>query len=373
MEYKKNDSSYGYHQGELYPLMGGVNDLSLRLIDDTVVAYRVGIAKALGDDPITALVLSQLLHWSKTDVVVKRQGWFYKTEEEFYQETAVTKERQRTARAKLQKLGILQIKQIGMPRKNWYRIEYEMLVSVLTSKIGKLEPYIRENESIIPEDVEPDFKKWEKPTTSSRENPLHSYTENTTESTFLKNHKNDSLASQSFEKNENEEGQEDDWAYEDSEDTVTPRRVAKRKFPTKNGKEIVMEVASDYEADGWSPKDRLALKRKIEKSLGLGRSNRWTQMLYGSLWDFKKAFRFYEKYEYVGDVAPAEVARMLSDLYEAGETRETIRDMLRAYFESEKAKSIAITPTAAFSSHTYNSWKQGKLVPPKVEKRNFWE
>jgi hypothetical protein len=199
MKYSKKNSSYGYHEGELYPLMGNAHDLMLRAIDDKVVAYRVGIAKALGDDPITALVLSQLLHWSKTDVVVKRQGWFYKTEDEFYQETAVTKDRQRTARKKLQDLGILQIEQKGMPRQNWYRIEYEMLVKVLSPRIGELEPYISKTE-IDPSVVgKTDCKQWGKPTASSGENRLHSYTESTH---ILQSVENDGIADDTFSSDE---------------------------------------------------------------------------------------------------------------------------------------------------------------------------
>lgn len=133
------------------------------------------------------------------------------------------------------------------------------------------------------------------------------------------------------------------------------------RFFKKNGEEIPLSTGDTYQADGWSPKQRLDLKRKIERSIGIGRSTKWTQLLLGSAWDFKKAFLFYEGYEYPDTIVVDEVAKTLAKWYELGETRETVKEMMIAFFEGSKAKAVTITPNSVFSSHTYNSWKQGKL------------
>jgi phage replication O-like protein O len=148
-----------------------------------------------------------------------------------------------------------------------------------------------------------------------------------------------------------------------TKETITKEKNKRkpRVFFDKQGKEISLSTGDEYQADGWSPKDRLVMKRRIEKALGLGRSTKWTQLLYGSAWDFKKAFHFYQGYEYPDNIVPDEVAKTLANWYELGETRETVKEMMMAFFEGSKAKVVTITPNSVFSSHTYNSWKQNKL------------
>jgi len=142
---------------------------------------------------------------------------------------------------------------------------------------------------------------------------------------------------------------------------------------SKKGKPLGDLVSGDdYTPNGQSPLDTLRNRRKIERALGLGKSTKWTQLIFGSAWDFLKAFKKTQNYEYVGDVMIEEFIKNMAKYYEAGENRESIREMLVAYFTSEKAQSITITPTTAFSQHTYNSWKQGKLRPPKEYKQKEW-
>jgi len=145
-------------------------------------------------------------------------------------------------------------------------------------------------------------------------------------------------------------------------------RVSKNsKIPkktNKHGEALSSILGSDYTPDFWSPKDQLKMKRVIERSLGL-RGNKWTQLLFGSAWDFKKLFSQFQGYEYIGAILIDEVAKNLALWYEAGETRETIKEMQIACFQSEKAQKITVTPTSVLSNHTYDSWKQGKLVGKK--------
>jgi len=155
-----------------------------------------------------------------------------------------------------------------------------------------------------------------------------------------------------------------------TKETITKETIQKENFSEKiipsvfldkKGKPIPLLTGEEYVADGWSPKQEMDMRRKIVRSLGEKKSTVWSQLLFGSAWDFKKAFKYYEGYEYQGTILLDEASKTLADWYESGETRETVKEMLLAFFKGKKAKTITITPNSVFSAHTYNSWKQNKL------------
>ena len=92
-------------------------------------------------------------------------------------------------------------------------------------------------------------------------------------------------------------------------------------------------------------------------------------MLFGSAWDYIRAFQNFQGYDYEGSIITAEWAKTMAGWYEKGETRETMQEMIVAFFGSEKAEKVTITPNSVFSPHTYNSWKQGKLVIKNKQKQ----
>ena len=120
-------------------------------------------------------------------------------------------------------------------------------------------------------------------------------------------------------------------------------------------------TGDDYEADNDSPLDKIKIKRQLEKSLGLKKSSKWGEFIYGTGNDFLKAYEYFTGEKYEGNVILDEVAKNLASWYARGETRDTIQDMITKFFGSEKAKKITVTPKSVFSDHTYNSWKQKKL------------
>ena len=142
---------------------------------------------------------------------------------------------------------------------------------------------------------------------------------------------------------------------------------------TKSGKAITLVSGEEYVADGWSPKQEMDMRRRIVRALGEKKSTVWSQLLFGSAWDFKKAFYHFQGREYLSPIIVEQTARTLAVWYEAGETRETIREMILAYFTSQKAKDLTITPTTVFSPHTYETWKQGKLISKDVKTKEWWE
>lgn len=134
-----------------------------------------------------------------------------------------------------------------------------------------------------------------------------------------------------------------------------------RVFLDKKGNELPIATGDEYQPDGWSPRQEMDMRRRIAKSLGVKRSTKWSQLLFGSAWDFKKAFLHFQGYEYPDTILLDEVSKTLAKWYELGETRESVREMMIDFFQGSKAKAVTITPNSVFSSHTYNSWKQGKL------------
>jgi len=96
------------------------------IIKDRPVAYHPDFAKALGSVQ-TALFLSQLLYWSDKG----KNGWIYKTQQEFYEETGLSRREQETARRKLKERGILEEKYQGIPRKLYYKVNFQKLAEVM--------------------------------------------------------------------------------------------------------------------------------------------------------------------------------------------------------------------------------------------------
>lgn len=107
-------------------------------------------------------MLSQAVYWSKR--TNEKHGWFYKTQEEWEEETGLTRREQETARRRLKEIGVLQEKYQGVPRKVYFRICAKALSASLTSL----------HESAILECTN---------ASDCNEQTSHAITENTTENT----------------------------------------------------------------------------------------------------------------------------------------------------------------------------------------------
>tara|TARA_R110001583_G_scaffold18501_5_gene73582 strand:- start:2573 stop:3589 length:1017 start_codon:yes stop_codon:yes gene_type:complete len=95
----------------------------LNLLDRPIAFNRTFVDLGVG---ITgALMLSQCVYWStrtKDD-----QGWFYKTQTEWTDETGMTRREQETARKKLVSKGYIEEVRRGVPCKTYYRLDREAL------------------------------------------------------------------------------------------------------------------------------------------------------------------------------------------------------------------------------------------------------
>ncbi len=94
------------------------------------IAYYPEIAKIIGVK--ATIFLCQFLYWQgKQD---DPEGWIYKTQEEIYEETGLSRKEQESSRRKLKDLGILEEKVEGVPPIVHYRFNWEELDKLICSK-----------------------------------------------------------------------------------------------------------------------------------------------------------------------------------------------------------------------------------------------
>jgi len=71
-----------------------------------------------------ALMLSQAI-WTTQATDTAANGWFSKSQDEWTDETGLTRWEQETARRALRSAGFLEERRIGMPAKLWFRVRPE--------------------------------------------------------------------------------------------------------------------------------------------------------------------------------------------------------------------------------------------------------
>ncbi|MFK7160251.1 DnaT-like ssDNA-binding domain-containing protein [Marinospirillum sp. MEB164] len=101
-------------------------------IPDRPIAFNRDFAR-LGIGVTGALMLSQAVYWSKR--TSNADGWFYKTQADWEEETALSRYEQETARKRLKALGILEEKRQGIPCRCFYRVNTEKLISALQTSM----------------------------------------------------------------------------------------------------------------------------------------------------------------------------------------------------------------------------------------------
>lgn len=97
------------------------------LIDRPIAFQRVFVD--LGVGVRGALMLSQAVYWSKR--TKDPQGWFYKTQKEWEEETGLTRREQERSRKALTVIGVLEETLRGVPAKLHYRVNEEVLAKAL--------------------------------------------------------------------------------------------------------------------------------------------------------------------------------------------------------------------------------------------------
>jgi len=115
--------------------------MSTELLDSPIAFHRAFVR--LGAGITGALMLSQAMYWSKR--TKDENGWFYKTQSEWEDETGLSRSEQEGARRKLKKLGVLQEERKGVPCKTYYRIDTQALDALLCQSAEKPQSSMRKS------------------------------------------------------------------------------------------------------------------------------------------------------------------------------------------------------------------------------------
>lgn len=106
----------------------------LALFDRPIAFHRSFIT--LGVGVAGALMLSQAVYWSKR--TSNPEGWFYKSREEWEEETGLTRTEQERARKSLCSAGVMVEKRQGVPARLYYRVDQDQLLRTLLGDLKEL-------------------------------------------------------------------------------------------------------------------------------------------------------------------------------------------------------------------------------------------
>ena len=98
------------------------------------IAYQPIVAKAIGSVKL-GILWSQFYYWS--DKTKDENGWIYKTRDDIYNETALSRREQETARRDGRNLGLIEEKLAGQPAKLHYRINYDRMIEIIENYLKK--------------------------------------------------------------------------------------------------------------------------------------------------------------------------------------------------------------------------------------------
>lgn len=99
------------------------------------IAYQPVIAKAFGSVKL-AVLWCQIYYWS--DKTTDPDGWIYKTREDIFDETGLSRKEQETARRVGAGMGVLESRRMGQPCTVHFRVDIDRTVELV-------EKWIREN------------------------------------------------------------------------------------------------------------------------------------------------------------------------------------------------------------------------------------
>ncbi|OQC17867.1 hypothetical protein [Candidatus Skiveiella danica] len=109
-------------------------ELLLAVFDMPVSFHRCLVPVAGG--VTAALMLSQAI-WITETLESASSGWFMCSQEQWTQETGLTRWEQETARRALRRAGLLVERRLGMPAKLWFRVCPDAVLRALQASVGQ--------------------------------------------------------------------------------------------------------------------------------------------------------------------------------------------------------------------------------------------
>ena len=113
--------------------LGISTDLLLDVFDIPVSFHRCLVPVTGG--VTSALMLSQAI-WTTQALEASAGGWFIRSQEQWTQETGLSRWEQETARRALRRAGLLEERRLGMPAKLWFRVCPEAVLRALQVSAG---------------------------------------------------------------------------------------------------------------------------------------------------------------------------------------------------------------------------------------------
>ncbi len=123
---KAYPDSFPIASGNPDPVAGSIAHL-LHLLDRPIAFHRCFVD--ITGSVTAALMLSQAIYWQKR--TKDHDGWWYKTRDEWTEETGMKRKEQEGARKRLRELGILHEQLRGVPATLWYRVDEIRLLELL--------------------------------------------------------------------------------------------------------------------------------------------------------------------------------------------------------------------------------------------------
>lgn len=108
-----------------------MKEIIISLLREKPIAYRASFSKMFGDVSC-GVFLSQLFYWSEKE---SDPDGIYKTIDDWYSETGLSRRNQTTARKKLKAAGVLRETKKGVPAKLYYQINFENLYQILSEEV----------------------------------------------------------------------------------------------------------------------------------------------------------------------------------------------------------------------------------------------
>ena len=108
-------------------------DLLLEVFDIPVSFHRCLVPVTGGIT--SALMLSQAI-WTTHALEPAAEGWFMRSQEEWTEETGLSRWEQETARRALRRAGLLEERRFGMPARLWFRVRAEAVWRALQVSAG---------------------------------------------------------------------------------------------------------------------------------------------------------------------------------------------------------------------------------------------
>ena len=113
--------------------LSGMTTLQAALIRSRPISVHRNILNMVGSAS-AGILLSQLIYWTRHGTeVVQRDGWVFKTAEQWHRETGMTWKVQRRARQRLCRLGLVEERRVALP----CRLEFRLNLNVLASKTSE--------------------------------------------------------------------------------------------------------------------------------------------------------------------------------------------------------------------------------------------